>query len=114
MEELSLLQKVIKKIVYSERKQLLFWTQSIPHEKWKAKRSNLKYFEVWGYLAKVQVPITKRIEIRLNTVDVKLDLSSLVKGVTNLGKKKRRIYSIKRFRGVVNMKGHILPSNKIL
>ena len=47
----------------SNKKFCLFRTQSIPYEKWKGRKSNLKYFKVWGCLAKVQVPIPKRIKI---------------------------------------------------
>ncbi len=38
-------------------------TQSIPYELWKGRKPNLKYFKVWGCLAKVQVPIPKRVKI---------------------------------------------------
>ena len=41
----------------------------IPYEKWKGRKSNLKYFKVWGCLAKVQVPITKRVKVGPKTVD---------------------------------------------
>ncbi|PHT29367.1 hypothetical protein CQW23_31044 [Capsicum baccatum] len=44
-------------------------TQSIPYGKWKGRKPNLKYFKVWGCLAKVQVPIPKRVKIGPKTVD---------------------------------------------
>ena len=37
-------------------------TNVIPNEKWKGRKFNLKYFKVWGCLAKVQVPIPKRVK----------------------------------------------------
>ena len=36
-------------------------TNVIPYEKWKGRKPNLKYLKVWGCLAKVQVPIPKRV-----------------------------------------------------
>ena len=64
-----------KMFCFSERKQFcLFRTQSIPYEKWKGRKSNLKYFKVWGCLAKVQVPIPKRIKIGPKTVDCNIRL----------------------------------------
>ena len=36
--------------------------------------SNLKYFKVWGCLAKIHVPIPKRIEIGPNTMDCNFGL----------------------------------------
>ncbi|PHT71051.1 hypothetical protein T459_26155 [Capsicum annuum] len=44
-------------------------TQSIPYEKWKERKLNLKYFKVWECLAKVQVPMPKRVKIGPKTVD---------------------------------------------
>ena len=44
-------------------------TQSIPYEKWKRRKPELKYFKVWGCLAKVQVPKPKRVKIGPKTVD---------------------------------------------
>ena len=44
-------------------------TQSIPYKKWKGRKSYLKYFNVWGCLAKVQVPIPKRVRIGPKKVD---------------------------------------------
>ncbi|KAM3325201.1 hypothetical protein P3S67_000325 [Capsicum chacoense] len=44
-------------------------TQSIPYEKWKGRKPNLKYFKVWGFLAKVQIPMPKRVKIGPKTVD---------------------------------------------
>ena len=44
-------------------------TNVIPYEKWKGRKLNLKYFKVWGCLAKVQVPILKRVKIGPKTVD---------------------------------------------
>ena len=44
-------------------------TNVIPYEKWKGRKPNLKYFKVWGCLAKVQVPIPKRVKIGPKTVD---------------------------------------------
>ena len=44
-------------------------TNVIPYEKWKGRKPNLKYFKVWGCLAKVQLPIPKRVKIGPKTVD---------------------------------------------
>ena len=44
-------------------------TNVIPFEKWKGRKPNLKYFKVWRCLAKVQVPIPKRVIIGPKTVD---------------------------------------------
>ena len=44
-------------------------TNVIPYEKWKGRKPNFKYFKVWGCLAKVQVPIPKRVKIGPRTVD---------------------------------------------
>ena len=44
-------------------------TQSIPHELWKGRKTNLKYFKVWGCLAKVEVPLLKRVKIGSKIVD---------------------------------------------
>ena len=44
-------------------------TNVIPYEKWKGRKPNLKYFKVRGCLAKVQVPIPKRVKIGPKTVD---------------------------------------------
>ncbi|PHU21498.1 hypothetical protein BC332_06605 [Capsicum chinense] len=44
-------------------------TQSIPYEKWKRRKPNLKYLKVWGCLAKVQVPMPKRVKIGPKTMD---------------------------------------------
>ena len=43
--------------------------QSIPYKKWKGRKPNLKYFKVWGCLAKVQVPMPKRVKIEPKMVD---------------------------------------------
>ena len=48
--------RILNKVSHSK-------TQSIPYEKWKGRKPNLKYFKVWGCLAKVQVPIPKRVKI---------------------------------------------------
>jgi len=39
---------------------------------------------------------------------------SQVKGLNDLGKNQRRMYLIKRFRGIVNVKEHLLSSDMIL
>ena len=44
-------------------------TNVIQYEKWKGRKSYLKYFKVWGCLAKGQVPIPKRVKIGSKTVD---------------------------------------------
>ena len=44
-------------------------TQSIPYELWKGRKPNLKYFKVWGCLAKVEVPLSKRVKIGPKTID---------------------------------------------
>ena len=38
-------------------------TQSIPYELWKGRKPNLKYFKMWGCLAKVEVPLPKRLKL---------------------------------------------------
>jgi hypothetical protein len=38
-------------------------------KEWKKKRVNLSYLRIWGYLAKVNVPINKKCKLRLKTVD---------------------------------------------
>ena len=43
--------------------------QSIPYELWTGRKPNLKYFKVWGFLAKVEVPLPKRVKIGPNTVN---------------------------------------------
>ncbi|KAL0393078.1 UNVERIFIED_CONTAM: hypothetical protein Sradi_2530600 [Sesamum radiatum] len=43
---------------------------STPSELWKGRKSNLKYFRVWGYLAKVLVPKHKRKKLGPKIVDV--------------------------------------------
>lgn len=62
-------QKVLPFHKESNKKFCFSRTQSMPYEKWKWRKSNLKYFKVWGCLAKVQVPIPKRIKIGPKTVD---------------------------------------------
>ena len=87
VEELSLLQKgSTKSFVLLKRKRFCLiriqsfpyekWIriQSFPYEKWKERKSNLKYFKVWGYLVKVQDPIPKRNKIGPMTVDCKIRL----------------------------------------
>ena len=44
-------------------------TQSIPHELWKGRKTNLKYFKVWGCLAKVEVSLLKRVKIGPKIID---------------------------------------------
>ena len=60
----------------SNKRFCLFRTQSIPYEKWKGMKSNLKYFKLWGCLAEaeVQVPIPKRIKIGPKAVDCNIRL----------------------------------------
>ena len=76
VDELSLLQKgSIKSFVLLERKRFcLIRIQSFPYEKWKERKSDLKYFKVREYLVKVQVPIPKRIKIGPMIVDCKIRL----------------------------------------
>ena len=76
VEELSLLQKgTTKSFVFLEWKQFcLIRIQSFPYEKWKGRKSNLKYFKVWGYVVIFQVSIPKRIKIWPMTVDCKTRL----------------------------------------
>ena len=63
-----------KKLSFLERKLFcLIRIQSFPPEKWKGRKSNLKYFKVWE-LVKVQVPIPKRIKIGPMTVNCKIRL----------------------------------------
>ena len=54
--------QILNRVLYSN-------TQSIPYEKWQEKKPNLKYFKVWGFLEKVQVPMPKRVKIGSWTVD---------------------------------------------
>ena len=44
-------------------------TQSIPYELWKGRKTNLKYFKVWGCIAEVEVSLPKRVKIGSKTVD---------------------------------------------
>ena len=76
VEKLSLLPKgSTKSFVLLERKRFcLIRIQSFPYEKWKERKSNLKYFKVWGYLVKVQDPIPKWIKIGPMTVDCNIRL----------------------------------------
>ena len=81
-----------QKVVFLERKRFcLIRIQSFPYEKWKGRKYNLKNFKVWGYLVKVQVPIPKRIKIGPMMWTVKLDLSSLEKGLKCLGNEKDNV-----------------------
>ena len=65
----------IKSFVLLERKQFcLIRIQSFPYEKWKERKSNLKYFKVWGYLVKVQDPIPNRMKIGPMTSHCKIRL----------------------------------------
>ena len=59
---LGLLNRILSKLPHS-------MTHSIPCEKWNARKPNLKYFKVWGFLAKVQLPISKRVKVGPKTVD---------------------------------------------
>ena len=43
--------------------------EKTPYELWKRKRPSYKYLRVWGCLAKVVVPIPKKIKIGTKTVD---------------------------------------------
>ena len=40
-----------------------------PYELWKCRRPSYKYLKVWGCLAKVAVPIPKKVKIGPKTVD---------------------------------------------
>ena len=44
-------------------------TNKSPYELWKGRRPSYKYLNVWGCLAKVAVPIPKKVKIRPKTVD---------------------------------------------
>ena len=44
-------------------------TQSIPYELWKRRKPKLKYFIVWECLAKVEVPLPKKVKIGHKMVD---------------------------------------------
>ena len=75
VEEISLMQKgTTKSCPFRKKRICLIRIQSFPYEKWKGRKSNLKYFKVWGYLVKVQVPIPKRIKIGPMNVDCKIRL----------------------------------------
>ena len=64
-----------KSFVLLETKRFcLIRIQSFPYEKWKERKSNLKYFNVWGHLVKVKDPIPKRIKIGPMIVDCKIRL----------------------------------------
>ena len=90
VEELSLLQKeTTKNFVFLERKRFcLIRIQSFPYDKWKGRKSNLKYFKVQGYLVKVQVPIPERIKIGPTTVDYKIRVDQSRKGSKRPRKRK--------------------------
>ena len=44
-------------------------TNKSPYELWKGRRPSYKYLKVWGCLAKVVVPIPKKVKIGQKTVD---------------------------------------------
>ena len=44
-------------------------TNKSPYELWKGRRPSYKYLKVWGCLAKVAVPIPKKVKIEPKTVD---------------------------------------------
>ena len=43
--------------------------EKTPYELWKGKRPSYKYLQVWGCLAKVDVPTLKKMKIGPKTVD---------------------------------------------
>jgi len=43
--------------------------EKIPYELWRKREPNLKYLKVWGYLAKVNIPINKKRKIGPKIVD---------------------------------------------
>ncbi|KAL0453784.1 UNVERIFIED_CONTAM: hypothetical protein Slati_1356500, partial [Sesamum latifolium] len=47
----------------------LKYNTSTPFELWKGRKPNLKYFRVWGCIAKVLVPENKRMKLSPKTVD---------------------------------------------
>ena len=64
-----------QKVFISEWKRFgLIRIKSFRYEKWKGRKSNLKYFNVWVWLSKVQVPIPKMIKIWTKNMDSKLRL----------------------------------------
>ena len=57
-------------------------THVITSEKWKDRKPNLKYFNVWGCLANVHVPIPKRVKIGTRLLIVySLDMPQTVRHV---------------------------------
>ena len=44
-------------------------TNKSSYELWKGRRPSYKYLKVWGYLAKVDIPIPKKVKIGPKTVD---------------------------------------------
>ena len=64
-----------------------------------------------GVYPKSKFVFLKGLKKDLRLWTTKLELNSLVKGLKYIRKNKRRMYLIKRFRGVVNVKEHKLPSN---
>ena len=40
-----------------------------PYELWRGRKSSYKYLQVWGCLAKVVVPLPKKVKIRPKTID---------------------------------------------
>ena len=44
-------------------------TNKSPYELWKGRRPSYKYLKVWGFLAKVEVPIPKKVKIGPKTAD---------------------------------------------
>ena len=67
-----------------------------------------------GFYPKYKFLFLKLLKYYLRMCTVNLDLNSLVKCLNDLWKHKRRMYLIKGFRDVVNVKGYLLPSNMIL
>ena len=43
--------------------------EKTPYELWKNRRPNLRYFKVWGYLAKIAVPPTKKTKLGSKVID---------------------------------------------
>lgn len=80
-------------------------SEKTPYEIWENQNPSLKYFEVWGCLAKVLIPITKKRKLRPKTVDcvfIGYDLYSvgyrfLVINSENSENKVEKLYFLKMY-----------------
>ena len=56
---------ILNKLLRKKKKK----TKKTPYELWKGKKPFYQFLKVWGCLAKVVVPIPKRINIRSKSID---------------------------------------------